>query len=784
MNIGRLTEIVAQAITSEQTLAANLTRARERVEAVPADEEGWFALVVATAMTGDARVIDHAIVSARVKVSSSDALQLCVAFASWRARETRRALRSLTESPACDLRVAIAALMHPTSEDEPLRDLRLEALRGLRAEAEGRCHVPSGDHWLELAHRLRAVRQGLAVEASPVDLLVDLESALTLADRLEVDFERGLAFELRAAALAANDASDADVTAALSHAARAYLAVGAYKEAQALSPMFSRFGARASDGHVPQRLRRAIRESVAETHAIRDCVGALNDTVSAHAGPRELVGHLECLEDQVALIQRYTDQTVGVREREYRAGGMIESLIELQGTELVCQALVATVYADCQARGCLVCRWDQRVTSIVARAGASVEGAEGTVRYALDEASQLAMIVLPHERADDEDRARVRRLVAATRLALDRLALRRDVDGLREQLRLVGQTPNLQARAEGRGNTRYQLKDFVGRSPSARAAVEAAERAARTDLPVLIIGETGTGKELIAQAIHAASPRKDAPFVALNMAAIPLELFEAELFGYEAGAFTGANPRGAQGKLELAGDGTLLLDEIGDLPFVMQAKLLRAIQERRFRRVGGQKEHMFFARVIATTNVDLPTKVKNEAFRADLYYRLAGVRISLPPLRERREDIPDLVNHYIARACARLGRARVDVAAIVMQSLRARQWPGNVRELEMAIERAIAALPEHSRLWDRSGEEEHETGPTLHSVRTLSSTVDVAIRDLFVDAITRTSGDVTRMSRELGMSKVTVYAKLKRLGLTDTLEQARLERRAVQKTTQ
>ncbi|MGC8916427.1 MAG: sigma-54-dependent transcriptional regulator [Thermoanaerobaculum sp.] len=234
--------------------------------------------------------------------------------------------------------------------------------------------------------------------------------------------------------------------------------------------------------------------------------------------------------------------------------------------------------------------------------------------------------------------------------------------------------------------------DFIGQAPSLWPILQRLPQVARSDATVLITGESGTGKELLARAIHAASPRAAGLFVPVNCGALPEPLLETELFGHARGAFTGAI-REKRGLFLEAHGGTLFLDEIGELPLAMQVKLLRALQERRIRPVGDNREIEVDVRIMAATNRDLEKLLKQGLFREDLYYRLNVIHLHLPPLRERREDIPELARHFVARACSRLKLPPKQIHPDVMAVLESYPWPGNVRELENIVERAVALEP-------------------------------------------------------------------------------------------
>ena len=246
---------------------------------------------------------------------------------------------------------------------------------------------------------------------------------------------------------------------------------------------------------------------------------------------------------------------------------------------------------------------------------------------------------------------------------------------------------------------RGSVKNIIGHSDKMQAIFQMIETVAEVDSTVLVSGESGTGKELVARAIHDLSPRAERPFVSINCGAFTETLLESELFGYVKGAFTGANSD-RKGLFEAANEGTIFLDEIGEMSTAMQVKLLRVLQERKVRPVGSHEEIKFDSRVIAATNRDLKAMTEDGSFREDLFYRISVIPISLPPLRERKEDIPELVDHFVSKFCQQTGR-QLDMSDMAMQMLEKYTWHGNVRELEHTIERAVALEREEKIQPDR-----------------------------------------------------------------------------------
>ncbi len=307
----------------------------------------------------------------------------------------------------------------------------------------------------------------------------------------------------------------------------------------------------------------------------------------------------------------------------------------------------------------------------------------------------------------------------------------------------------------------------VGRSPLAHKLFTTAIKAATVDSPILIEGESGTGKEVLARLIHSRSGRRERPLIAVNCAAIPGSLLESELFGYEDGAFTGARRGGRPGLFEVADGGTLFLDEIGDMELSLQAKLLRALQSGEIRRVGGERTRQVNVRIISATNQNLQTRVREKRFREDLYYRLRVIRLEMPPLRVRREDIMDFLEHAVAKICARLGRPPASFTPAALRALLAYPYPGNIRELENLVEQALV-LAEHDPIDVDDLPPDLAPAPAVSHVAASTAlqfpTLEEMERSL-LEAGIRTFDSKTDLARHLGMGRATLYRKLAKYGL-------------------
>ncbi len=312
---------------------------------------------------------------------------------------------------------------------------------------------------------------------------------------------------------------------------------------------------------------------------------------------------------------------------------------------------------------------------------------------------------------------------------------------------------------------KYTLASFVGSSPAALEVKRQARRAAQTDATVLLLGETGTGKELLAQAIHAGSARAAKPFVGINLAAVPETLLEAEFFGVAPGAYTGADRKGRDGKFKLADKGTLFLDEVGDMPLALQAKLLRALQEQEIEPLGSNRVLKVDVRLIAATSRDLKAMVAEGRFREDLFYRLSVVPIRVPPLRERVADLEALAEHLLESIALRAGMPQRELDPAALATLSAHAWPGNIRELNNALEQAVM-LTDRRRL----GAEDfagilpaplHAPTPAAAApVRPLPQLIAELERSTIRSALAATGGNKVSAARLLGISRATLYEKL------------------------
>jgi two-component system response regulator AtoC len=395
--------------------------------------------------------------------------------------------------------------------------------------------------------------------------------------------------------------------------------------------------------------------------------------------------------------------------------------------------------------------------------------AYGSEKIAVQAMKLGASDYLPKPFDNDELRVVVQRVMETT-------LLRRDHRRLLEQVQ-----------------SDFGFDQIIGRSPGMRRIFETIDKIADTDVTVLIRGESGTGKELVANALHYRSPRRTKAMIKMNCAALSRELVESELFGHERGAFTGAIAR-REGKFEAADGGTLFLDEVGDMPLETQAKLLRAIQEKEFERVGGNEAIKVDVRLIGATNQDLEAGVRGGRFREDLYYRLRVVELVIPPLQERREDIPLLAEHFLQEAAKRFGREVKPLTADAVRACVGHQWKGNVRELRSALEQALllapgpeitvadvvggtsqpsaaSALDPTAQLATGSRTATQDSVTPLSFREAKDRLVETFERDFLLQALRRHGGNITRAAEEVGMYRQNFQQKMRELGIKNIEEQ-------------
>ncbi|HUV75854.1 MAG TPA: sigma-54 dependent transcriptional regulator [Dehalococcoidales bacterium] len=330
------------------------------------------------------------------------------------------------------------------------------------------------------------------------------------------------------------------------------------------------------------------------------------------------------------------------------------------------------------------------------------------------------------------------------------------INKLAEHQRLVEENISLHQKLE----ERYRFENIIAKSPKMQQVIEVIRVVAKSNATVLIVGESGTGKELVARAIHSQSYRKDKPFIAVSCAALPESLLESELFGHEKGSFTGAHAQ-RKGKFEVANRGSLFLDEIGEMSANIQVHMLRVLEEREFTRVGGDELIKVDVRVISATNKDMKKAVADSQFREDLYYRLNVVSIELPPLRERKEDIPLLAEHFLNKFAVENQKEIIDFSPEATDFLLKYEWPGNVRELENAVERAVI-LANNPYI-------EARDMPQTTAQMNPSATVEKSLREsekrCILAILKETRGNFSEAARTLGISRATLYNKIKAYGL-------------------
>jgi DNA-binding NtrC family response regulator len=346
---------------------------------------------------------------------------------------------------------------------------------------------------------------------------------------------------------------------------------------------------------------------------------------------------------------------------------------------------------------------------------------------------------------------------------LDKTRLLLTVNKASDRIAILQENTRLKQELYGR----FRLDGIIARSAAMRRVIDLLQKVADSSSTVMLLGESGSGKELAARAIHYNSPRRSHPFTAVNCAAIPDALFENELFGHEAGAYTGAVGR-RQGLFEISDGGTLFLDEIGDLPMAMQSKLLRVLQDREVRRIGGKEAVHVDVRIVTATNKDIESAVDNGTFREDLFYRLNVVSIELPPLRERREDLIPLVEHYLQKFCAEFGRPVREIAPDAMRLLVEHRWPGNVRQLAAVMERAVLLSdgPVLTREDIANRLQPRKTAdPNRLELPEEGLDLEAFEKEMIRKALVRTGGMATRAAKLLKMSYKTFLYRVEKYGI-------------------
>ena len=314
---------------------------------------------------------------------------------------------------------------------------------------------------------------------------------------------------------------------------------------------------------------------------------------------------------------------------------------------------------------------------------------------------------------------------------------------------------------------KYSINDIIGECDLMRDLKDSIQKIARTNSNVLILGESGTGKELFAHSIHDASLRKKAPFVCINCGTIPENLIESELFGYEEGSFTGAKKGGKKGLFHAANGGTVFLDEIGDLPAALQVKLLRVLQNKEIQKIGSSVSEPINIRVIAATNRNLSEMIGNGSFRLDLYYRLNVVTLQIPPLRERKDDLPLLINQIIHRLGKREAIREVTISSDCINVLKNYHWPGNIRELENVLERAVNFVDTDGKIRIKHLPEKivGTTSFTMQAVCTMKEAVEQAEKEAIQRALLYNNNAKTKAARQLGISRTTLYEKMEKYSI-------------------
>jgi len=511
-------------------------------------------------------------------------------------------------------------------------------------------------------------------------------------------------------------------------------------------------------------------DSAGQTPASEDRYRALLDISEAIASHRELPALFHELASQMVQVVRFDHLSLVLHD----AASDIMRLHILGSREVVSNQPVIELHPEDDPAG-LVWRTQQPlITSNLAELERWPQLLERVQPYGFESycwlplttaRRRLGALVFIAEQSAAYDRADVPflQLVAnQVAVAVENALAFEEIEALKDKL------AKEKAYLEEEVRTEHDFGDIVGENAALRAILKQVETVAPTDSAVLIRGETGTGKELIARAVHDLSPRSGRTFMKLNCAAIPTGLLESELFGHEKGAFTGAISQKI-GRFELAHQGTLFLDEVGDIPLELQPKLLRVLQEQEFERLGGVKTIRVSVRLVAATHRDLREMIAEDRFRSDLYYRLNVFPISLPPLRERTDDIPRLVRHFTQLFARRMGRRIETIPSSVMDALVHYPWPGNVRELQNVIERAVILSPGPALHVPVSDLPPVAAPATASAAAATATTLTDAEREHILRALRETHwvlGGPEGAAARLGMKRSTLHWKIKKLGIT------------------
>jgi len=510
----------------------------------------------------------------------------------------------------------------------------------------------------------------------------------------------------------------------------------------------------------------------ADQAAVRDaCAGAARNAVGRDGAERLFEVDAGQQGRFLALGCPQGDGCAMLLRRAERAGPLFDFIAAVPfATEIfgfmISNPYQAVTVADVQGRMCYISEVHERFLGL--KRGEAI--------------GQPAAKVIPNSRLPEVARsgkaeiAQLQHMLGVTRV-VNRLPIRRGDEVVGAIGQVLFKEPEavfrmqrtvIQRRAEQESDTpdHGAAGLLIGRSAPMQRLRREIETVAHLDVPVLVLGESGTGKELVAQAIHrTAHGDGGAPLVSLNLAALPATLIEAELFGYEAGAFTGGNRRGQRGRIEQAGGGTLFLDEVGDIPLEMQVKLLRVLEDRRIEPLGGGESRQVNFRLITATNRHMQGLIDAERFRLDLYYRLSGVVLRIPALRHRREDIPELLQHFVHGFCRRNGMPVPRISGDVIRYLANRDWPGNVRQLRQRVEEALVFCDmEELRVQDfeRNAAGEAEIPPAPAPVRT--GRLDELAYHAVLRAVAETGGNKKKAAEKLGIARSHLYKILARGG--------------------